>query len=142
MGHLSHPERADGSDSRLLKFLQAAADGLEFDILVVRGKESDAEAKRLYAQGRTTPGKIVTNAQDASQSAHGHAGAIDAVPLVNGKAFPEKDDPDYPQWSDDLQALIKFARACGLVCGADWKGHLIDLDHFEVSDWKDLPVVP
>jgi peptidoglycan L-alanyl-D-glutamate endopeptidase CwlK len=142
MGRLLHPEKADGLDARLLKFLQTAADELEFDVLVVRGKESDVEAKRLYAQGRTTPGKIVTHAPDASQSAHGHAGGVDAVPQVNGKAFPVQDDPDYPQWATNLQALIAFARACGLVCGADWPPDRVDPDHFQVPDWRDLPVVP
>src|SRR3990167_8432100 len=53
---------------------------------------SGEEQNRLYAQGRTTPGRIVTNAK-AGQSAHNHATpqgkpaalAYDVAMLVNGK---------------------------------------------------------
>lgn len=70
----------------------------------------DAEAQNaLYAQGRTTPGKIVTNAK-AGQSWHNHACAFDFVPIVNGKA----------QWND----AALFTR-CGIIaesCGLEWAG--------------------
>lgn len=59
------------------------------------GKEQD----ELYAQGRTKPGKIVTKAR-AGQSAHNAmingkmaARAFDIVPIVNGKAVWDGDDP-------------------------------------------------
>lgn len=141
---IQHEERANGSDVRLLKFLAVVNERYpERTYLVVRGREDDAEAKRLYAQGRTTPGRIVTNASSNMDSAHGHSGALDVVPVVNGKAFPDpKISPaDYAEWMSQLHDLITLARQCGLQCGADWPGKLVDLDHFQVPDWRDLPVV-
>jgi peptidoglycan L-alanyl-D-glutamate endopeptidase CwlK len=69
------------------------------------GKSQDA----LYAQGRTTAGKIVTNAK-AGQSFHNWRVAFDFVPLVNGKA----------QWND----IATFTK-CGEIAesvGLEWAG--------------------
>jgi peptidoglycan L-alanyl-D-glutamate endopeptidase CwlK len=69
------------------------------------GKSQDA----LYAQGRTLPGKIVTNAK-AGQSFHNWRVAFDFVPVVNGKA----------QWSD----VATFTK-CGVIAeslGLEWAG--------------------
>ena len=71
----------------------------------------DFESQRaLYAQGRTKPGRIVTNA-DAGFSYHNYGVAFDFVPIVNGKCI----------WNDD-QLWAK----CGLVArevGLEWGGH-------------------
>lgn len=70
----------------------------------------DAEAQTaLYAQGRTVPGHIVTNAK-AGQSWHNWACAFDFVPIVNGKA----------QWDD-----AKTFDRCGVIAesvGLEWAG--------------------
>lgn len=79
------------------------------DVLITstfRDLESQAA---LYAQGRTTAGKIVTNAE-AGHSYHNFRVAFDFVPLVNGK----------PQW-DDLETY----RKCGALAeslGLEWAG--------------------
>ena len=55
------------------------------DILVTSTwRDLDSQAA-LYAQGRTTPGKRVTNAK-AGTSMHNWRVAFDFVPIVNGKA--------------------------------------------------------
>jgi peptidoglycan L-alanyl-D-glutamate endopeptidase CwlK len=72
----------------------------------------------LYNQGRTTPGKVVTNAK-AGQSWHNHRCALDVVPLVNGKAI----------WDD--QAVWKQIGEIGKSCGLEWAG-----------DWKTFKEYP
>ena len=62
------------------------ASGLE--ILVYCTLRADDEQAKLYAYGRTLPGRIVTNAKPG-QSAHGYGYALDFVPLLAGK----------PQWA-------------------------------------------
>jgi len=83
------------------------ADGI--DVLII-STYRDAEAQdALYAQGRTTPGGIVTNAR-AGQSWHNHRCAFDFVPIVAGKA----------RWND----LKTFTR-CGEIAesvGLEWAG--------------------
>lgn len=70
----------------------------------------DAEAQNeLYAQGRTKPGKIVTNAK-GGQSMHQYRVAFDWVPMLHGK----------PQWSND-EAYLKCAEI-GEALGFEWAG--------------------
>jgi peptidoglycan L-alanyl-D-glutamate endopeptidase CwlK len=78
--------------------------------VIITSTYRDAESQNaLYAQGRTTAGKIVTNAK-AGQSFHNFRCAFDFVPIVNGKA----------QWND----LATFKR-CGEIAesvGLEWAG--------------------
>ena len=58
------------------------AEGIE---VIVTSTYRDAESQNaLYAQGRTAPGRKVTNAK-AGQSWHNWRVAFDVVPLRNGK---------------------------------------------------------
>tara|TARA_R110000868_G_C10972514_1_gene770260 strand:+ start:1422 stop:1841 length:420 start_codon:yes stop_codon:yes gene_type:complete len=79
------------------------------DVLITSTYRDAESQNALYAQGRTTAGKIVTNAK-AGQSFHNFRCAFDFVPIVNGKA----------QWND----LAMFQR-CGLIAefvGLEWAG--------------------
>ena len=59
------------------------------DVLITSTYRDNESQNALYAQGRTSPGKKVTNAK-AGQSWHNYRVAFDFVPIVNGKA----------QWND------------------------------------------
>lgn len=79
------------------------------DVLITSTYRDGASQDALYAQGRTTAGKIVTNAR-AGQSYHNWRVAFDFVPLVNGKA----------QWAD-----VKTFTKCGEIAesvGLEWAG--------------------
>ena len=79
------------------------------DVLITSTLRDNEAQTALYAQGRSTPGKIVTNAK-AGQSWHNWACAFDFVPIVNGKA----------QW-DDTHTFEK----CGVIAesvGLEWAG--------------------
>jgi peptidoglycan LD-endopeptidase CwlK len=100
-----------------------AAEGVT---LLITSTYRDYERQNaIYAQGRTTPGKIVTHAQ-AGQSFHNFRAAYDAVPLIDGKA-------DWDVSSPQFQRMVELARGSGLECGFDWPGGLKDSDHFEVK---------
>ena len=55
------------------------------DMTIVYGQRSNAEQADLYAQGRTKPGRVVTNAKPG-QSRHNSwpSQAVDVIPYING----------------------------------------------------------
>lgn len=106
------------------------------DYILTCTYRSEDEQAVLFAQGRTTPGKIVTNAPPG-QSAHncvdkdGHpaARAFDIVPLVNGK----------PDW-DGSHPVWEQAGEIGERAGLEWAGRwksFREKPHFQLPNWKD-----
>jgi len=94
----------------------AKRDGIE---LLVTSTYRDAECQdALYAQGRTTPGRRVTNAK-GGQSWHQYRVAFDVVPLVAGKAI----------W-DDRRIWTRIGEL-GESVGLEWAGR-----------WKSFPESP
>src|SRR3977135_4181957 len=79
-----HPKLAKGVTA-LIASLAAQGHTIE----VVQGLRTFAEQDALFAQGRTKPGQIVTNAK-GGQSNHNYGLAVDLCPLIDGK----------PQWKD------------------------------------------
>ena len=79
---------------------------------------------RLYEQGRTTPGPIVTNAR-AGQSMHQYRCALDLVPLVNGK-------PDWQGAHPDWHAIAAIFKARGFEWGFDWPTFK-EMPHFQIT---------
>jgi len=96
-------------------------------VLVVSGRRTIAEQDKLYAQGRTAPGNIVTNAQ-AGSSPHNFGYAVDLCPL---------DIYGNPNWSDTAKfnTIGKTAESLGLVWGGHFKS-IKDLPHVESPDWR------
>ena len=109
--------------TRAERFLAACAD-VGLDILIYCTYRSPEEQNELYAQGRTKPGRIVTNAR-GGESFHNHRCAFDFVPLVAGK----------PQW-DDKTLYAKagsIAEAVGLEWSGRWSGKLRETAHCQYS---------
>jgi len=52
-------------------------------VIITQALRTNEEQNELYAQGRTKPGNIVTNAK-GGQSMHNYGLAIDFAPVVNG----------------------------------------------------------
>ncbi|MGL5676857.1 MAG: M15 family metallopeptidase [Cellulosilyticaceae bacterium] len=72
----------------------------------------------LYEQGRTRPGKVVTNAKGSSMSSYHQWGlAVDIHHNVNGNLYP----------ADKMQQAAAIFKKYGFEWGGDWK------------DFKDTP---
>ncbi|NTV01943.1 MAG: M15 family metallopeptidase [Chlorobiaceae bacterium] len=79
--------------------------------LIITSTYRDFESqKTLWAQGRTMPGKIVTNARPG-ESYHNWRVAFDVVPVVGSK----------PVWDD--MGLWQSIGAVGQACGLEWAGN-------------------
>jgi peptidoglycan L-alanyl-D-glutamate endopeptidase CwlK len=106
------------------KFIQTCKDK-GIDILVTSTYRDMESQAALYAQGRTTEGKIVTNAK-AGESFHNYRCALDIVPLVNGK--PDWDG-SHPVWAQ----IGVIGQDCGLEWAGNWV-HFKELAHFQFTN--------
>lgn len=93
-------------------------------ILVVSGLRTFTEQGRLYAQGRTAPGKIVTNARPG-ESYHNFGLAFDFAVLEGGSVVW---DPDHPHW----KAFVRLGKKAGFEWGGDWRS-LKDYPHLQLG---------
>jgi peptidoglycan L-alanyl-D-glutamate endopeptidase CwlK len=101
-----------------------------------------AEQDVLYAQGRSKPGKVVTNAK-GGQSYHNYGLAIDIVLLVdkdkNGSfetaSWDVKTDFDKDAKADWMEVVQIFKRY-GYEWGGEWK--FKDDPHFQKSFGKSI----
>ena len=102
---------------------KAASIGI--DIKVISGLRTFAEQDKLYAQGRTTPGKKVTNAK-GGQSNHNYGIAFDVGVFDGTKYLPTS--PKY-----------KVVGGLGQDLGLEWGGKwttIVDEPHFQLRpDW-------
>jgi peptidoglycan L-alanyl-D-glutamate endopeptidase CwlK len=93
--------------------------------LLVTSTYRDAESQNLlYAQGRTSGGRIVTRAK-GGESFHNYRCALDVVPLVNGK-------PDWDGTHDIWGRVGAIGKANGLDWAGDWKSFR-ELAHFQYT---------
>ena len=93
------------------------------DVLITSTYRDAESQNALYAQGRTTAGKIVTNAK-GGQSFHNWKVAFDFVPIVNGKA----------QWMD--ADLFNKCGEIGESVGLEWAGRwkkFKEMAHFQYT---------
>lgn len=118
--------KLQGTDPELAtKAMQTLQEAREqgLDVSITEGYRSLERQAQLYAQGRTTPGNIVTNAR-AGQSKHNSGKAVDFGVFDNGKYVTRGSDPRYNQ-------LGAIGKAQGLKWGGDFK-NITDKPHFEL----------
>ena len=87
------------------------------DILVYCTYRSPEEQNVLYAQGRTSPGKKVTNAR-GGESLHQYRCAVDLVPLRAGK--PIWDVFHHGVMEPEWLTLVTAAKSLGIEWAGDW----------------------
>lgn len=97
--------------------------GIDKKLFIVQSFRSAADQAVLYAQGRTTPGKIVTHAKPGS-SYHEWGLAFD-VAIANAAG--------QPSWPNDVALWTQIGRF-GEELGLTWGGRFPDPDygHFEL----------
>ncbi len=102
-------------------------------IVITQGLRTIAEQDALYAQGRTKPGAIVTNASGGT-SFHNFGVAIDfALLMPDGRSvsWDTKRNGDLdllPDWDE----VVTEAKRIGFAWGGDWKS-FVDMPHFEMT---------
>lgn len=88
---------------------------------------SASEQDALYAQGRTKPGNIVTNAKGSSYSSmHQWGVAFDVIRNDGKGAYNDNDG-----W---FSKVAKVGKALGLEWGGDWTSP-VDKPHFQLKQW-------
>lgn len=107
---------------------RATAATLGCDYILISGNRTCAEQNALYEQGRSKPGKIVTNAK-CGQSNHNFGIGADAG-VFSGKLYLDESDP--ARAAKVHKACSEHAAACGLEWGGSWTS-LKDLPHYEVK---------
>jgi peptidoglycan L-alanyl-D-glutamate endopeptidase CwlK len=95
-------------------------------VYIASAFRSAAEQESLYAQGRTTPGVIVTHAQ-ALESAHNFGLAVDF--MFTGFDYSYNQPPN-----DYWQTLGEVGEKHGLAWGGRWAG-FVDRPHFEHPEY-------
>lgn len=114
-----HPE----AQKRARSFLGVAktiASKVGCDVKIISATRSYMEQDAIYARGRTTPGKIVTNAA-AGHSNHNFGIAFD-IGVFRGKEYCD----EHPLYNE----LGTLGKSLGLEWGGDWK--FCDEPHYQL----------
>lgn len=118
-------KKLDGVHPELVKKVgrvMNAMYALGWPMMVVSGVRSTAQQQALYAQGRTTPGKVVTNADGVKDKsnhqakADGHGYAVDCAFIDNPNTVIDETWSDSSPWT----AYGACVKAVGLKWGGDW----------------------
>ena len=116
---LIYPELA-----RRMNQVEQILETLGFTIRISQALRTYAEQEAIYAQGRTSPGQIVTHAR-GGDSWHQYGLAVDFVPMENGQPVWDRTHPAYGK-------TIEIAESLGLVSGSRWPEPKTDFPHLEL----------
>jgi peptidoglycan L-alanyl-D-glutamate endopeptidase CwlK len=110
------------------------------NVFITQTYRNEADQNADYAQGRTTPGHIITNAQ-YGQSPHNCVDA-DGNPTAKAFDFAIKSPTGELDWDATDAAwtkAIQIGESLGLVSGSTWRCSLKDYPHFELPNWNSQP---
>lgn len=112
-----------------LKFIEIAK-GKGINVIISQTWRTKAEQDALYAQGRTTPGSIVTNAK-YPHSLHCWGVAFDVAVIIDGKA----------SWiAAHFDVLGPIGESLGLEWGGRWQ-NFPDKPHFQLPGIKVIDLI-
>ena len=118
-------DKLKGVHHDLVKICQRAIQLSEVDFRITCGVRTKAEQEALYAQGRTKPGKIVTQ---TLKSRHIGGFAVDVVALPHGVV--SWNPIFYKQIAEAFKAA-ESELSIPIEWGGDWK--FKDYPHFELD---------
>ena len=128
------PGFRDAVEEALAKCNDPARPGGPLDAIVFEAFRSNARQAYLYAQGRTRPGAVVTNASSSLTSWHGYGLAVDVVHRTGFWTPFGEDAKRNEQWFAEVAAVFKATR-CNW--GGDWTKP--DTPHMQ---WGRMPASP
>lgn len=102
------------------------------DLLITSTYRDHEAQEALYAQGRTKPGVVVTNA-NAGCSFHNWRLAFDVIIINNGKPVWDASEKNIEQW----RRLGEIGESVGLEWAGRWKS-FPEFPHFQYTEGKDL----
>ena len=112
---------------------QILAKAYNYEYKAISGNRSWQEQAKIYAQGRTAPGKVVTNAKPG-YSNHNYGIAVDMGVFANGKYL----DASNPGKAEAFhREAAKIAEKYNIEWGGSWKSFK-DYPHFEYRTGKTL----
>ena len=112
---------------------QILAKAFNFEYKAISGNRTWEEQAKIYAQGRTAPGKVVTNARPG-YSNHNYGIAVDMGVFENGKYL----DGSNPGKAEAFhREAAKIAEKYNIEWGGSWKSFK-DYPHFEYRTGKTL----
>lgn len=94
-------------------------------VLITDGFRTKAEQDKIYAQGRTAPGIIVSGAR-YPYSPHNWGVAIDFCRNVRGREYDDADNFFY--------RVAYIAKQFGMEWGGDWK-NFVDKPHLQLKEF-------
>jgi peptidoglycan LD-endopeptidase CwlK len=127
------------------KRIRSAMFAIGTPILITCTYRSNTEQSKLYEQGRSMPGRIVTNAKPG-KSPHNVTRTIAGVVEPSALAFDICFGTPRPgsfgrfskvTWNGPWDVVATLARHIGLAWGGDWS-HAPDMAHFYHPQWRDL----
>lgn len=112
---------------------QILAKAFNYEYKAISGNRTWEEQAKIYAQGRTAPGKVVTNARPG-YSNHNYGIAVDMGVFENGKYL----DASNPGKAEAFhREAAKIAEKYNIEWGGSWKTFK-DYPHFEYRTGKTL----
>lgn len=108
------------------EFINTAEKEHGIKLRITSGYRSIEAQDELFAQGRTKPGKKITNAKGGS-SYHNYGLAIDVVELKEGKAL----------WYNDWFKIGEIGKSVGFEWGGEFN-RFKDLPHFQKTFGWDI----
>lgn len=98
-----------------------------------------AEQDALYAQGRTKPGSVVTNAKGSEyRSQHQWGIAYDFYLSMDIDGDGKSTDDSYNDSTGMFGKAADLAKTVGLAWGGDWSS-IVDAPHIYLPDWGSTP---
>ncbi|TCI57922.1 M15 family peptidase [Exiguobacterium sp. SH5S13] len=122
-----HPHVRDRGES----FVRLAYSCLGLEVRLTSGYRSADEQNALYAQGRSKPGQVVTNAK-AGQSYHNYGLAVDFVIIHDNRADYDLSADHNKSGEPDWQELGELGKALGFEWGGDWRS-FPDYPHLQMD---------
>ncbi len=112
---------------KLAAQLVSEAGNQGFAIAIGETLRTTEEQDALYAQGRTKPGSIVTNAPGSSYSSYHQWGTAFDIYRDDGTGA-------YNESGDFFEQVGAIGVNLGLEWGGNWKS-IVDKPHFQLPDW-------